>query len=114
MQFRKILTKQNLIRRKHWAQKQQIDHQISLTRQQIQLVNDKIALLGDNISQKEEEIQQKSEEIDENYTLFKKRIRSAYLSGDESSLGLVLGADSFYDFLTRSEIMAVLPNETKR
>ena len=32
---------------------------------------------------------------------------SAYLSGDDSSLGLVLGADSFYDFLTRSEIMGL-------
>lgn len=103
--IQKNINKAKSDKEKALAQKQQIDHQISLTRQQIQLVNDKIALLGDNISQKEEEIQQKSEEIDENYTLFKKRIRSAYLSGDESSLGLVLGADSFYDFLTRSEIM---------
>lgn len=87
------------------AQKQQIDKQIALTRQQIGLVNDKISLLGSNIEQKEIEIIEKSDQIDENYTLFKKRIRSTYMSGDASSLGLILGADSFYDFLTRSEIV---------
>ncbi|MDD3193980.1 MAG: peptidoglycan DD-metalloendopeptidase family protein [Oscillospiraceae bacterium] len=95
------------------AQKQQIDNQISLTRQQIGLINDQIALLGDNIAQKEAEIQQKSAEIDENYTLFKKRVRAAYLDGDASSLGLVLGADSFYDFLTRSEIMGRIAQRDK-
>lgn len=95
------------------AQKQQIDNQISLTRQQIQVVNEKIALLGENIAQKEGEIEEKSQEIDENYTLFKKRVRSSYLRGDETTLGLILGADSFYDFLTRSEIMERIAERDK-
>ena len=103
--IQKNIDKAKSDKEKALAQKQQIDSQISLTRQQIQLVNEKIALLSDNIAQKEAQIQQKSEEIDENYTLFKKRIRSSYLSGDASTLGLVLGSDSFYDFLTRAEIV---------
>ena len=87
------------------AQKQQIDEQISLTRQQISLVNEKLTLLGEDITQKELEIAEKTAEIEDNYTLFKKRLRSSYMSGEASSLGLLLGADSFYDFLTRTMVL---------
>ena len=111
--IQKNINKAKSDKEKALAQKQQIDRQISLTRQQLQLVNDKIALLSDSIAQKEEEIEEKTLEIDESYTLFKKRIRSNYLRGDETTLGLLLGADSFYDFLTRSEIMERIAERDK-
>ena len=115
-QLKDLQNKQNAIQQsinktksdkeKTLAQKQQIDQQIALTRSQIGLVNDKLMLLGQNIAQKEQEIREKSIEIEDSYTLFKKRLRASYLSGETSSLGLLLGADSFYDFLSRSVILA--------
>ncbi|MDD2956104.1 MAG: peptidoglycan DD-metalloendopeptidase family protein [Oscillospiraceae bacterium] len=90
---------------KQLAIKKDLDNQIYLTRQQIQLLEDKITLLNNNISEKELEIVDKQADIDDNYTLFKKRVRAMYMSDESSTVGLILGADSFYDLLTRAEVL---------
>ncbi|MCI5802397.1 MAG: peptidoglycan DD-metalloendopeptidase family protein [Oscillospiraceae bacterium] len=91
---------------KQLAVKKELDGQIYLTRQQIQVLEEKISLLNDNIEEKEIEIIDKQADIDDNYTLFKKRVRAMYMSGDSSTMGLILGADDFYDFLTRAEVLS--------
>lgn len=91
---------------KQLAVKKELDGQIYLTRQQIQVLEEKISLLNDNIGEKEIEIIDKQADIDDNYTLFKKRVRAMYMSGDSSTMGLILGADDFYDFLTRAEVLS--------
>ena len=102
-QAKSELEKQQLI-------KENSSYQITLTKQQIDLLEDKIVLINENIDEKETEIAEKEEEIsqtqnkiDENYELLKKRLRSMYTTGRSSTLGLLLGADSFTDFLTQAD-----------
>ena len=89
---------------KQLAIKKQIDNQISLTRQQISVLESRIALLNETIATQEELMAEKQKEIDANYEIFKKRMRASYMAGDTTMLGLLLGADSFSEFLTRAEI----------
>ncbi len=79
--------------------------EISLLKSQINVLMEKISFLEEEILTKEQEIYDLSKAIDENYELFKKRIRAMYMSDNTSTLGLVLGADSFSDFLVRSEYL---------
>lgn len=79
---------------------------ISLLQQNISLLQENISVLEQDIGQKEEDIQKKQGEIDDRYALFKIRLKSKYMQDNGTIMGLVLGADSFADFLTRSEYMA--------
>ncbi len=88
------------------AQRDQLSRQIELTRQEITLLNNRITLLEGDLAQKEEELDLKQEEIDENYELFKERQRAMYMTSDASVIGSVLGADSFWEFLTQNEMMS--------
>ncbi len=85
-------------------QKKELDNQMYGVRQQIDVLNDKITLLEGHIAEKEDELQQQNEEIEENYELLKKRLRAMYKTGNASVLGLVLGAEDFSEFLTRSQV----------
>lgn len=89
---------------KHVAQKNQLDNQIYSVRQQITVLSDKITLLEDGIREKEEELSAQQEQIEENYELLKKRLRVMYKTGNASVLGLVLGAEDFTQFLSRTQV----------
>lgn len=89
---------------KEQAKKKNVDTQVQTTTQQINLLNQQIELLTANIAEKEQEIAQKQLEIDESYTQLKDRFRAMYMSGDESVVGLLLGVESFFEFLTRAEV----------
>lgn len=86
------------------AKKTAVDTQVQNTTQQINVLNQQIDLLNENITQKELEITEKQVEIDKNYGLMKDRLRAMYMTGEESLTGLLLGAESFFDFLTRAEV----------
>jgi len=91
-------------RKQQEALKQEIDNQINNTLQQIDLLNERIALLEDEIRTKEKEMNQKQAEIDDTYELFKLRFRAMTATQNTSTLGLVLGAEDFSEFLTRTEV----------
>lgn len=88
---------------KQIAVKQQIDAQINNTIAQIDVLNDRISLLEGQIDGKEKEMAQKQKEIDANFELFKKRVRALCSTKKATTLGMILGADSFSQFLTRTE-----------
>ncbi len=88
------------------AEKRQLSTQIQVTQEQIRVMTERIELLTEQIDQKETEIALKSAEIESNYRVFKKRMRAMYMSGNASMMGLVLGADSYYQFLTRAEAVS--------
>ena len=107
-------------REKKLAEKSQLDSQISIIRQEISVLTEKIGALEDSIStteekiaQTEENIQQKEKNIDDNFELFKQRLRAMYMRGEASSLGLILGADSFYDFLTKADVVQRITDQDK-
>jgi len=92
------------------AEKAQIDRQVNLTQEQIALLFERINYLEQDIEDKlksidlkQKEIENKQREIDDNFELLKKRLRAMYMQDTTSSLGLVLGSDSFADFLARTE-----------
>ena len=90
---------------KQLAIKNQINSQITITRQEISVLTQKITLLESNIEGKEEEIRQKEADIEENFDLFLQRVRAMYMSGKTSTLELILGAEDFSTALMRAKIM---------
>ena len=89
---------------KQLAAKNQLDTQIYSVRQQINLLSEKIGLLEDEITNKEEELERQENAIRDNYELLKKRLRVMYKTGNATVLGLILGADSFTEFLTHTQV----------
>ena len=90
---------------KQVAQKQQINVQIDITKNQISVLNEKINILTDNIDNETRKINETQRDIEDNYELFKHRLRAIYMSGNITTIGLILGADSFSEFLTRLEVV---------
>ena len=90
---------------KQEAIKAKTTQEINIMKQQISLLEKKIADLELEIEEKEEEIFNLEDDIAETYDLFKRRMRAMYMSEHVSSLSLLLGAESFGDFLTTSEYL---------
>ena len=98
---------------KQLAQKQQIDTQISGTRQQISILNDKIDVLENNISEQQSALDEKENELKENYSLLKERLRAMYKSGSATTLGLILGSENVSEFLSRTQVASRIASHDK-
>ncbi len=90
---------------KQEAIKEKTSQEITIIRNQIAVLEEKITALETEIRNKEEEIDGLEDSIAENYDLFKRRMRAMYMSENTTMLSLVLGADSFGDFLSSSEYL---------
>ena len=97
--------KQEAIKEKTTQEITIMKSQIAALEEKIVALENKIAGLEQDIVLKEEEIDGLEDSIDENYDLFKRRMRAMYMSEHTSSLSLLLGAESFGDFLTISEYL---------
>ena len=91
---------------KHLAEKNQLNGQIDNTQAQINVLTDKITLLDNMIAENNASIADLEEEIDKDYEIFRQRARASYMSGDSSTISLLLGGDSFSDFLMKADITA--------
>lgn len=65
----------------------------------------KITSLENEITKANAQIDDQNKKIDNTYEILKKRLRAAYMAGETSELELFLNAESFQDFLTRSELL---------
>ncbi len=81
-----------------WEQK------INITQQKIDVCNDFIKKCNDEIAASEAKIAEQNEAIADTKERFKKRIRSLYMSNTDSGLQLLMGAESFSDFLSLAEL----------
>ncbi|WP_052446863.1 murein hydrolase activator EnvC family protein [Candidatus Soleaferrea massiliensis] len=77
--------------------------EVELIQGQIDILNERMAKLNENIEQREKDIQAKEKQIDENYELFKKRLRAMYMAGDTALLEIILGSESYTDMLTKKD-----------
>lgn len=102
--LQKEIDKAKTEKERQQAVKAQIDNQIVSTRSQISVLSDKISLLEENLAATTEELEQKEYEISENYALMKQRLRVMYTTDNASVLGLLIGADSFTEYLTRTKV----------
>ena len=102
-EIEKSINEAKTAKEKELATKNYIDQQITVTQGEIGLLQERIALLEESIIQKEEDIVTKQADIDLKYEQFKKRLRALQLSDDATTLGLILGASDFADFLSKTE-----------
>lgn len=86
---------------------------IDYMQQQINLLNSQIALLSGQIEGKQSDIVAKQKDIDNNYALFKKRIRAMYEAGEVSYLGVLLSSNSVTDFLLRVDAVKKIASHDK-
>lgn len=79
----------------------------------IKTLNTQINALADNITETQNNIIIIDNKIDESYDTLAKRLRAAYLSGEDSNLKILMGSDNIASFLTRLEMMRrVSENDT--
>ncbi len=94
---------------KNNAKKQQetknlLDQQIAAMQKKIDLLDSQISTTKAEIAASEKKIEEKNTEIADTKEQFKKRLRSLYNSNTNSSVQVLLGAESFSDLLTRTEL----------
>ena len=82
---------------------QTVNEEISISRQKIDALNSEIA-------QKQKEINQKNKEIEESMNTLRSRLKAIYISGDVSSLEIILGAKDFTDFLDKLQVVQYVSN----
>lgn len=91
-----------------------LDKKVSAMESEIDLHNSVIAELANSIAQKETDVANMQVKEDDQYGKLKSRVRVMYESGDLSYLGILLESDSFYDFLSRYEIVSQISTYEKK
>lgn len=81
----------------------QLAKQIKNTQNQIANLSGRINALNETIDQKNTEIADTQAKIDQNYELFKKRLKAMYMSNDATVLSVLFGSSTFAEFLSAAE-----------
>lgn len=84
--------------------KSALESKIALIQQQIDLCNNEIARINGLIATNKAEIAKINQKIDDSKLTFKKRIRAIYMSNHSSNVQILLGADSFSDYLQLAQL----------
>ncbi|MBO5104627.1 MAG: peptidoglycan DD-metalloendopeptidase family protein [Ruminococcus sp.] len=94
------------------AYQETLSEQIYLIQQNIYLLNNELDKLNDDITKTQSNINHldsdigiQQELIDSNIELFKQRLCTMYVSGNENLASIVLGSASFYDIMSRVEMV---------
>lgn len=93
--------------------KNALDKQIASLQREIDAYNKVISECKAAIAQSEATIAEKNKEIEQTKEDFKKRIRSIYMSNTNSNVQILLGAESFADFLALSELTQCISAQDK-
>ena len=72
---------------------------------EIEALEADIADLQGDIEIQQAKVENKRAEIDENISLYEKRIRAMYLSGNDSVASIILGSKDFFDMLMKIELV---------
>ena len=90
-----------------------LQKKIANTQAQILRCNREIDSVNAKINANKAEIAKKNQEIEDQKLAFKKRIRAIYMSGSNSSITVLMGADNFADFLQLSQLTAAVSARDK-
>lgn len=88
--------------------KDALSSQINTVEEQIDNLSDQIADLNSDIKEKEGQIAQKQKEIDTDFNQLKERLYAIYLTGDASTMEIILNAKSVMDLADKTEIMKAI------
>lgn len=83
----------------------QLSEQMDLSQQKIDALQSRIDIINEQILQSETQIIEKEQQIAENTELFKKRLRAMYVSGNDSTLSIILGSSDFYEMVTAIDMV---------
>ena len=72
---------------------------------EIEALETDITNLQGDIEIQQAKVENKRAEIDENISLYEKRIRAMYLSGNDSVASIILGSKDFFDMLMKIELV---------
>lgn len=90
-----------------------VEDQITAVNQEIELLNQDIQGKNDEILLLDGEIAELSQSIEENRELFMERLKAFHLNGEASELEILLGSESFSDFLNRYAIIQAVADRDK-
>ena len=79
---------------------------VEIVREQISILQESIDAKKEELSIKQQELDAKVKEHDDTKDLFKTRLRAMYMSNDVTTLSLILGANSFSEFLVAAEMQS--------
>lgn len=82
-----------------------IDEEIAELNTQLKQLGSEIVLIEEDIEETQANIEENEANIASSSDILAQRIRAAYMQGDDSTLQILLGADSLASFLTRLEMM---------
>ena len=95
--------------------KNALEKQIANLQYQINICTDAIDKNNEIIAENEKEIANKTEKMQQTIFEFKKRIRTIYMSGSTTGgLEILLGADSFSDFIALSQLTQNVSRKDKK
>lgn len=83
-----------------------IQKKIANTQAQILRCNREIDSINSKIQANKNEINKKNSQIDNQKLEFKKRLRAIYMSNSDSNVSVLMGADSFADYLQLAQLTA--------
>ena len=82
-----------------------IQANITLLNTELEQINDDIILAQDNVALLDISISKQEEAITQKVELFKERLCTLYVSGNDTLATVLVGSSSFYDMLTRVEMV---------
>lgn len=82
-----------------------IQTNIDLLNKELESINADIETAKANISELDASITAQQKEIDDNVELFKQRLCAMYIAGNDNLASVVVGTSSFYDMLSRVEMV---------
>lgn len=91
-----------------------VQKKIANTQAQIKRCNDEINGINAKIKANKDEINKANASIEQNKLEFKKRLRAIHMSNTGSSIQVLLGADSFADFLQLSQLTSSVSKRDKK
>lgn len=83
----------------------QLNASISLTNQQISVLNQQITATDAQLTAKAADIAATQKRVNDNYELYKQRMRAMYEAGNVSYVEVLLASSNINDFLSRSEML---------
>lgn len=109
-QYEKELEKNNSKIAKTKQYQKTLLNRIDAVNDEIVVSQEKITTLNNQISAKTKKIKKLNSDISSRTNTLRKRIKTIYMSGDVSSLEIILGAKDFSDFLDKVELVRNVSN----
>ena len=85
--------------------KKELANKLALSEEKISVLQSKLDLINSQIFESEAQIAEKQAEIEKTKEQFKKRLRTMYMSGNDSTLSIILGSSDFYEMMTSIDMV---------